>query len=113
MTTAMTEKELQAAVIDLAHIYRWRVAHFRPAMNERGQWRTAVAADGKGFPDLVMVSTLRVAFVELKSEKGRLSAEQTLWLEALSPMTLPVDVFIWRPADWQYGTIERYLKENR
>ena len=79
----MTEKELQAAVIELAQTFGWKVAHFRPAMNARGDWRTPVAADGKGFPDLVMVSSTTVAFVELKSKKGRLSTEQKEWLEAL------------------------------
>ncbi len=103
----MTEKELQQAVIQTAHIYGWIVAHFRPAMNARGDWRTAVAADGKGFPDLTLVHDERgLAFVEMKSVKGRLSPEQKMWLEKLSPHA---DTMVWRPADWMDGTIERYL----
>ena len=103
----MTEAELQSAVIELAHLYGWTVAHFRPAQNARGDWRTPVAADGKGFPDLVLVCDYRLAFVELKSEKGRLRPEQKMWLEALGGR---VDAMVWRPADWLDGTIETYLK---
>ena len=47
----MSERELQDAVIQLARLLGWRVAHFRPAMTTRG-WRTPVSADGAGFPDL-------------------------------------------------------------
>ena len=45
----MREDDLQAWVIDVAHLRRWTVAHFRPAQNKRGDWRLPVAADGKGF----------------------------------------------------------------
>lgn len=106
----VTEAELQKAVIEMAHIYGWRTAHFRPAMNERGQWRTPVAGMGKGFPDLVLVSDIALAFVELKSAKGRIRPEQAEWIEALEPHA---DVFVWRPKDWLDGTIETYLKEYR
>jgi hypothetical protein len=41
-------------VIEAAHVYGWRCAHFRPARTRHG-WRTAVAADGAGFPDLVLI----------------------------------------------------------
>ncbi len=51
----MTHAELQAAVIDCAHMFKWRVAHFRPAQNSRGDWFTPVAADAKGFLDLTML----------------------------------------------------------
>jgi hypothetical protein len=76
-------------------------------MNDRGQWRTAVAADGAGFPDLVLASADGVAFVELKSAKGRLSERQKEWIAVLEPH---VDMMVWYPADWLDGTIERYLK---
>ena len=107
---AISEKELQAAVIDMAHLYGWRVAHFRPAMTSKGQWLTPVAADGAGFPDLVLVGEPGVLFVELKSAKGRLSARQKEWIAALEPH---VDMLVWRPADWLDGTIESYLSQKR
>jgi len=78
----VTEAAFQQTVIDLAHMLGWKVAHFRPARTEKG-WRTPVAADGAGFPDLVLVRE-RVVFMELKSDRGRLSVAQRAWLDDLS-----------------------------
>ena len=110
MTTppSMTEKELQEAVIDLAHLFGWQVAHFRPAQNSRGDWRTPVAADGAGFPDLVLVSDTAVIFAELKSAKGRMSDEQKHWILRLREAGSMAAV--WRPADWDDGTIADILQ---
>lgn len=98
-----TEAEWQATVIDYAHLTGWRVAHFRPAKTERG-WRTAVSADGKGFPDLTLVRRGRLIFVELKAERGRLTPEQIEWLTALEVCALAraegLEVYCWRPSDW-------------
>lgn len=101
----MTEAELQAAVIDLAHCYGWKVAHFRPARTENG-WRTPVGADGKGFPDLVIAKQDHLIIAELKSERGRLTASQQSWIDAL-------DATIWTPADWRSGLIQKILSNQR
>ena len=71
-TIRQSETAFQQQVIDLAHYTGWVVAHFRAARTEKG-WRTPVAADGAGFPDLVLVnrSQKRVLYVELKSEDGK------------------------------------------
>ncbi len=100
----MTEADFQTAVIDLAQLLGWRVAHFRPARTNAG-WRTPVSADGKGFPDLVLVRD-RVLFVELKSETGRLSPDQRAWVAALDDAG--AQAFVWRPFHWP--EIERTLK---
>src|SRR5665213_1836630 len=65
----MTEAQWQRRVLDLAQLCGWRVAHFRPARTATG-WRTAVEADGVGYPDLTMVRDGRLLFAELKSEAG-------------------------------------------
>lgn len=95
----LTEAQLQAAVIDTARMFGWRVAHFRPAKTSKG-WRTPVAADGKGFPDLVLVhqETGRLIFAELKSDRGKPTPEQEQWLIALE--TTDAEVYVWSPADW-------------
>jgi VRR-NUC domain len=103
----VTEAELQAAVIELARVLRWRVAHFRPAKTERG-WRTAVQGDGVGFPDLVLVRDGRLVFGELKSASGRVGPEQSVWLGELG--VAGVEVYVWRPADWSSGAIEAVLR---
>lgn len=109
----MTEAELQHAVIQLAHVHGWMVAHFRPMQDYKGHWRTPVSADGKGFPDLVLVSQTTVMFIELKTDKGKLTLEQHDWYDQLYAATkdqTAVMSSIWRPRDWNDGTIERLLR---
>lgn len=112
----MTERELQDAVIECAQLLGWRVAHFRPARVMRGgreTWETPIAADGKGYPDLTLVHRRhrRLLFVELKAENGRLSDEQSRWLEDLLLCAGDkVDVHVWWLGDWMSGEIERTLR---
>lgn len=139
----MTERELQDAVIELAQLLGWRCAHFRPARVMRGgreTYETPFAADGKGFPDLVLVRAGRLIFAELKSAKGVVSPEQAEWIadlervqEALTVKIVPraplpeafvqvsqrlldysfppaVRVFVWRPVDWLSGHVESVLR---
>lgn len=105
---AMSEAEWQQQVIELAHINGWRVLHVRPAQNSRGDWRTPIAADGKGWPDLTLVRD-RVLFVELKTDAGRLTVEQRQWIDALQ--TAGAHVAVWRPRDWD--TVLDTLKRDR
>ena len=93
-----SERAFQAKFIHLARLYRWRVAHFRPAQTRHG-WRTAVQGDGVGFPDLVLVRPPRLLFVELKSDKGKLTHEQMQWWFALHSIRR-LEVYCWRPRDW-------------
>jgi hypothetical protein len=105
----MGEAELQEAVIETARLFGWKVAHFRPARTERG-WRTPVAADGAGFPDLILARAGRpLLCVELKSAAGRISAEQAEWLRTLE-QAQGSDVRLWRPNDWLSGEIEKALR---
>jgi len=106
--TQMTEAELSDCVVELAHLFGWRVAHFRPAMTKHG-WRTPVAADGAGFPDLIMARDRLVA-VELKAERGRTSPDQQDWLAALS--NAGVECHVWRPEQWLSGEIEAILRKT-
>lgn len=108
---AVREDELQDAVIELAQLLGWRVAHFRPAKTDKG-WRTPVAADGKGFPDLVMAHPRGgLIFAELKSERGTMTPEQDAWFDALkfSGATLAC----WLPHHWTNGAIEDTLRRER
>lgn len=117
------ENGLQEGIIDLAHVLGYIVAHFRPAKTDKG-WRTPVGADGKGFPDLVLAHgrKARVIFAELKGTRGVVSAEQRMWLDTLGPAAGwaseavqvgnhgPLEVYLWTPAEWASGEIERILR---
>jgi hypothetical protein len=94
-----TEAELQKNIIELARITGWRVAHFRPALMKQGGalvYRTPVAADGAGFPDLVLARNGKVLFIECKSQRGELSDKQNEWLAVLPPD----GTFVFKPDDW-------------
>lgn len=96
----MSEREFQRKVIDTAHTFGWRVAHFRTAMNARGHYQTPVGADGAGWPDLVLVHPDRglVLYRELKAGRGRLSPAQEDWQVWLAGAR--ADVGVWRESDW-------------
>lgn len=99
----MSEDDLLTAVIDTAHAYNFRVAHFRPARTAKG-WRTAVAADGRGFPDLVLAKQGRVLFAELKTSVGLTTDAQEQWLDDLGAFG-----YLWTPKQWMDGTILKIL----
>ena len=100
----MKETDFQGRVIDLARIYGWLVAHFRPARTEHG-WVTPVSADGAGFPDLIFFKGQKMVVAELKIKPNKLSSRQSAWLIAFAAVTK--DVFVWYPEDWD--EIEKVL----
>lgn len=107
----MSEAQLQSAVLDLAQLLGWKCAHFRPAQTQTGRWVTPVAADGVGFPDLVMVRGGTIVFAELKSARGRVSLSQEMWLSELAHCSQStVITCVWRPADWLSGEVEAVLR---
>lgn len=91
----MTEADWMKQVIDLAHMCGWMVAHFRTSRTASGGYSTAVAADGKGFPDLTLARNGVVMFRELKTDKGRLTDDQERWGLVLDDLW-----DVWRPSDF-------------
>ena len=75
-TPKPTEAELTRKLVDAAELGGWLVSHHPDSRRSLG---------GGGLPDLVMVhmTTGKVRFIEVKSEKGTLRARQTLWGTAL------------------------------
>ncbi len=106
-----SEAGFQRAVIDLAHLRGWMVAHFRPAQLGSGRWATPMQGD-PGFPDIVAARAGRVIFAELKSEGGTMSAAQRAWEKNLlgdAPRDGQThEVYVWRPSHWDF--IEEALR---
>jgi hypothetical protein len=99
---AVTETQFQEQVIALARYGGWKVAHYRPAQRGRGpdgrvRWSTPVAADGAGFPDLILAGPGRLLGLELKRELGRVEPAQVDWLLRLQ--AAGAEVAVWRPSD--------------
>ncbi len=89
----LSERDFTTKVIDRAKAMGWKVFHPRPARTAHG-WRTAGQGTPQGFPDLSLAQDGVVLFVELKSQKGKLTDEQKDWL-------LHTNGAVWRPQDWQ------------
>ncbi len=97
-----SEDEFQAEVIVLAHTLGWRAAHFRKVRVARKDgsvyWQTPVAADGKGFVDLVLCRE-RIVWIELKMPGGRIDPDQGAWHKALKDAGQ--ELYVFYPADWK------------
>lgn len=94
----VSESAFQAQVVALAQTMGWRVQHSRPSQ-VGGKWMTAITGD-VGFPDLVLAHrTKGVVFAELKTQHGRLSAEQIEWRNAITHGG--GEYHLWRPDDLQ------------
>lgn len=113
LAAAMTEANLQSAVIDLAQELGWMVFHARTGRTGSGAWLTYMAGQS-GYPDLTLARKGTVLFVELKSEKGRLSEGQKEWGQHLTPNQRNAchSYHVWRPLDWIDGTVETVLRRG-
>ena len=76
---------LVGRLVDLLHVYQYKVAGFRPARTKDG-WRTPCLADAKGFPDLIAfrhgLRGRRIA-IEAKIRPDTLRPGQRDWLKEL------------------------------
>lgn len=99
---AMTEKELQAAIVELAAVLKYEVQHPYDSRKSR-----------KGWPDLTIFGGRhnKLLFAELKTTKGKITQEQADTLRLLADCGQ--FVYVWRPYDWITGGIERILRGPR
>ena len=109
---AMSEAELAGAVEDAFTRFGWRWVHFRPARKQAG-WATAMSGH-PGSPDYMIARNDELLFIELKSQHGRLTADQEAWGAALDNLAGQtggrVWYGVWRPSHWLGGHIEAVLK---
>lgn len=81
------EKDFQALVVDVARLFGWLIFH--PYDSRRST---------PGWPDLSMAREGELVFAELKTQSGRVSPEQQVWLDLLA--STGNRAFLWRPSDW-------------
>ena len=95
-----TERQFQDKVIAMAIMYGWKAHHVRPGMTGNGRWMTHVQGH-IGFPDLVLAHQERgLIFAELKADRGRISPEQSDWLQRLT--ATGAEAYVWRPRDFHF-----------
>ena len=94
---AMTEKSWQDTVLDGLRLHGWVVFHDRVPLRSE-----------PGFPDLtcVNVAQRRVIWLELKTERGRLTEAQRAWGELLQDAGQ--EWYCWRPSSW--ASAERVMR---
>jgi hypothetical protein len=98
MAKSMPEKQLQTAIIAQAQRAGWLVYHTFDSRRSE-----------PGYPDLHLVHLGRglSVFRELKTQTGKLSKQQELWIRALT--AAGSDVAVWRPIDFYNGTVSALL----
>lgn len=85
----LSERQWQAHVMHLAALHGWTLTYHTHRSEHSAE----------GWPDLVLVHPRRrrALFVELKTNTGRLTIAQRMWLRALEHAGL--EVTVWRPRD--------------
>ena len=81
------EAVLQDQVIALARLYNWKYYFTHDSRRSP-----------PGYPDLHLVRGTRQVLAELKAQRGRLTSDQTEWLQVLRAIP-GNEVFVWRPSD--------------
>lgn len=94
----LSEAQLKARVVELAHAAGWRVFSLPMIKNLR-----PVRNGASGYPDLTLARHREVRFLECKADKGQLSDDQRAWLDALP------DAHVIGPADLNNGRLVRLL----
>ena len=96
-TLRIPEREFLRQIRDLANVFGWKIYHTHNSKHSE-----------KGYPDVTLVRDGDLIFSELKTNSGRLTPEQTQWIEALGQCRT-VEACIWRPSQWD-RIVERLRK---
>ena len=97
----LTEAQFQAQVVQLMRHLGWRTMHVRRSIGKGRKWATTTSVEG--WPDICAWKPGREGFLgrflvaELKSERGKLSAEQEDVLASLE--AAGVETYVWKPSD--------------
>jgi hypothetical protein len=90
-----TERGFQQQVVKYAKLMGWSCWYVTDSRHSPAGW-----------PDLVMTRRPRVVFAELKSERGKLTADQRACIDELR--ACGQEAYIFRPSHWE--SIEKLLR---
>jgi len=98
----ISETAFATQVEHLLRQYGWRFMHIKPSVMQSGRWASSMNPEGKGYPDYTAVRRGRLLFIELKSERGKISPDQEEWLDDLINVARhtnfqEIQVYEWRP----------------
>lgn len=97
----MTEAELLQGVTDALTAYKWRWSH-------TGRSDKAQIMGHAGVPDIIAARNGRVLLVELKTDRGVLSADQLAWMAEFPAPTWNLTAIVLRPDGY-----DRFLETLR
>lgn len=83
----LTEAAFMQAIINYARHADWLVYHTYTSKRSE-----------PGFPDLVMLSEGQCVVAEVKTEEGKVTQAQALWLAGFK--AAGIEAHVWRPSDW-------------
>ncbi|MGH3673592.1 MAG: hypothetical protein ACRDSH_23680 [Pseudonocardiaceae bacterium] len=96
----MTEKSLQASIIEMCKLFG--IVSYHTFDSRRSD---------RGWPDLAMCGKRGFITREIKSDRGTVTPDQEQWGVLLNQAGVSWDV--WRPADLRSGRIENELRAIR
>jgi hypothetical protein len=86
-TSTMTERQWLGVVLATASRSGWETYHTHDSRRSQ-----------PGFPDLVLIRPPEMITAELKTNRGQLTANQSLWLALLAACA--IEIHVWRPRDF-------------
>lgn len=93
---AVSEYDFQVAVTRYAKAQGWMPMYFRKTATQgKDRW---VAVAPPGWPDLTLLRLDKLVCIECKSEKGKPTEAQQLWLAGLDRVA-GVSTYLFRPSD--------------
>lgn len=105
-----SERAFQERVVQLAQLCGWKIYHPPDNVPVTAKSGARYVQNIKaGWPDLVLARPPELIMWELKTEKGRVSAEQEAWIDVLH--RCGIEVRIIRPSD--FGYVQERLARRR
>lgn len=103
LDAAISERSFHKQVVDLANMAGWSVWHDNatnaPRRCKRCDEPIPVIRNTPGFPDLIAIRGEDLYAIELKAQRGRLTADQMRWLHAFAGVKW-VKALMVKPAGW-------------
>lgn len=96
---ALTEKQYQSQITDLATLYGWRWAHFSDSRKQVKPGVFVGDKDAAGFPDLFLIRPPEIVVIEVKKELGKTTEIQEEWLADFRASG--VDAYVSRPSTFE------------
>lgn len=108
-TTTTTARHRVSAVPIRENAFRDAVKAYAERRGWKVMFHWSSLHSPAGWPDLFMLRDQRMVVAELKVGRGKLTDAQVKWLDAFRWLDKGAEVYVWKPDQWDDGTIEKVL----